>query len=99
MELGTNSTSLPNKLGPAHFELGIIAGSRSINPILSTMLPGTDDGKVTIENTKLEGMKDHIVMPVTHAMMMRNPDVIKQVIYFLKNGVFLRVGKSSHKSS
>lgn len=87
-QLGTDIESIPNKLGPADFELGIIAGTRSINLILSTMLPDTDDGKVTVENTKLDGMKDHIALPVTHPFMMKNQDVIEQVIHFLKSGSF-----------
>jgi pimeloyl-ACP methyl ester carboxylesterase len=90
-QLGTDIESIPNKLGPANFELGIIAGTRSINLILSTMLPNTDDGKVTVENTKLEGMKDHIALPVTHPFMMNNKDVIEQVIHFLKLGTFKKV--------
>lgn len=90
-QLGTDELSVPNKLGPADFELGIIAGTRSINLILSTMLPSTDDGKVTVENTKLEGMKDHIALPVTHPFMMKNKDVIEQVIHFLKSGTFKKV--------
>jgi hypothetical protein len=52
------------------------------------MLPDTDDGKVTVENTKLDGMSDHITLPTTHPMMMRNRKVINQVIHFLKNGNF-----------
>lgn len=87
-QLGTDELSVPNKLGPADFELGIIAGTRSINLILSTMLPETDDGKVTVENTKLKGMKDHIALPVTHPFMMKNQEVIEQVIHFLKSGSF-----------
>lgn len=91
MQLGTGDSSVPNKLGAANFDLGIIAGSRSINLILSGMLPDPDDGKVSVENTRLEGMSDHITLPVTHPFMMDNTEVIKQVIYFLKNGVFNRV--------
>ncbi len=88
MQMGTGEVSVPNKLGPADFELGIIAGTRSINLILSTMLPNPDDGKVSVENTKLEGMTDHISLPVTHPFMMRNKEVIEQVIHFLKYGAF-----------
>jgi len=89
-QLGTDAESIPQKLGPANFEVGVIAGTRTVNPILSIMLPDEDDGKVSVENTKLEGMTDHIVLPVTHTFMMNNPEVIKQVNYFLRYGGFYR---------
>lgn len=89
-ELGTHQDSVPNSLGPANFDLGIIAGTRTINFVLSTLIPGTDDGKVSVESSKLEGMNDHIEMPVTHAFMMRNTDVMNQVVYYLQNGSFKR---------
>lgn len=90
MELGTDPRSVPSRLGPATFEVGIIAGTSTINFYLSTILPEKDDGKVTVENTRLEGMADHIILPVTHPFMMKNDEVIDQVIYFLKNGRFRR---------
>lgn len=88
LQLGTGENSVPNLLGPAHFEVGIIAGTRSINLILSTMLPNPDDGKVSVDFTKLEGMADHISLPVSHPFIMGNDEVILQTIYFLKNGRF-----------
>ena len=91
LQLGTGKASLPNKLGPANFDLGIIAGTRSINLIFSSMLPNADDGKVSVESTKLEGMSEHLEMPVTHTFMMRNPKVINQVIHYLQNGAFKKL--------
>jgi len=89
-QLGTEASSVPNLLGPANFDLGIIAGSSSINLILSTMLANPDDGKVSVESTKLDGMSDHIVLPVTHPFMMKNEEVILQTVHFLKEGRFKR---------
>lgn len=89
-QLGTDSDSVPQQLPQANFKVGIIAGERSINWLLSSLIPGSDDGKVSVERTKLEGMVDHLVMPVTHPMMMRNKRVIEQTKAFLKNGKFLR---------
>ena len=90
LQLGTGKDSIPLKLGPPRFELGVIAGTRSINPILSAIIPDNDDGKVAVENTKLEGMVDFIALPHTHTFMMRSSSVVRQTIHFLRNGSFDR---------
>ena len=90
LQLGTDAESVPKQLGPVEFELGVIAGTRSINLLLSTALPNPDDGKVSVASTRVEGMADHLALPVTHPLMMRNSGVIKQVLHFLEQGSFKR---------
>jgi len=89
LQLGTGELSVPNQLGRADFDVGIIAGTRSINLILSMLIPDSDDGKVSVERTKLEGMNDHISLPVSHPFIMKDNEVITQVIHYLKHGRFV----------
>ena len=87
-ELGTHDQSVPNQLGRVSFELGVIAGDRSINWINSLMIHGPDDGKVSVERTKVEGMKEHIVVHTTHPFMMKNKKVLRCTLNFLCFGTF-----------
>jgi len=87
-QLGTDKESLPNKIGPPNYEVGIITGDKTINPILSLLIPGKDDGKVSVERAILMGMKDFLVVHKAHPFIMNDKNVINQVLYFIENGVF-----------
>jgi len=89
-ELSTDSVSTPNLLGKVNFSLGIIAGNRFIEPLGALFLPSPHDGKVSVESTKVEGMKDHLVLEVSHTFMTQNEEVLRQVKHFLEHTSFDR---------
>jgi len=89
-QLGKGEGSVPLALGPADFELGVIAGNRSIDPITSAVLDNPDDGRVSVEDTKLDGMDDFVVVEHSHAFMMRMRRPIELTIRFLDSGSFSR---------
>ena len=76
-------------LGPVDYPLGVIAGDRTVYFIESWwMLPGPNDGRVTVERTCVPGMSDHITVHATHAMMMWNRQVIREALHFIRHGRF-----------
>lgn len=88
LQLGKGEESVPLKLGPATFELGVIAGNRTIDPITSSVLDNPDDGRVSVADTRLDGMADFVEVEHSHAFMMRMGEPIRLTIRFLKSGAF-----------
>lgn len=87
-QLGTDPDSLPNRLPPPPVETGVIAGTGSVNPIGTLVIPGEDDGMVSVCSTWIEGLTDFLVVPKTHAFIMRSTRVTSQVLRFLRTGSF-----------
>lgn len=87
-QLGKGEGSVPLTLGVPEFEFAVIAGNRSIDPVSSAILDNPDDGKVSVEDTKLEGMRDFRLVEVSHAYIMQDDEVIGLVRRFLDTGSF-----------
>lgn len=80
-------------------EVGIIAGSMGLGlGRLVAKLDVDNDGTVLVEETKLPGATDHIVLPVTHTGMVFSGEVAEQAMWFLKNGSFRRSAESGNRT-
>ncbi|MBI5382057.1 MAG: alpha/beta hydrolase [Opitutae bacterium] len=88
--LGTGSDSFPLALDPwpDAIELGVIAGTRSLNPLFSAWLAGPSDGKVTVASTQLAGQRAHLTLPYSHTWLQWRGATVRAVAGFLARGDF-----------
>lgn len=73
-----------------HWEIGVIAGSLPVGLgcLVAPDLPRPNDGVVTVEETRVPGMRDHVVERVNHSGMLFSPAVARHVCDFLRRGAF-----------
>jgi len=88
--LGTGDNSTMQDSDSMPLDVGIITGNFSWDPWFSLLIEGEDDGKVSVESAKLEGMRDFLVVSRGHAFIMRAPEVKQQTLHFLRFGRFKR---------
>ncbi len=87
-QLVTGIEGFAKNAGTPTCEFGVIAGGRGGDEGWNPLIPGDDDGVVGVENTKLEGMADFVVVRATHTFLMNKPETVKQVLHFLEHGTF-----------
>lgn len=88
LQLGTGPDDLPRQLPPVNFPLGVVAGTRTINLMLSQFLPNPDDGKVSVASTQVDGMSDFVTVPYSHPFIMERDEVIELALRFIATGHF-----------
>ena len=86
--LGTAPGDAPKRLGPVNCDLGVIAGDRSVNPFFSSLLPGPNDGKVSVTSTRIDGMRDFLVVHRSHMGIKWAAETQQQAAHFLADGNF-----------
>jgi alpha-beta hydrolase superfamily lysophospholipase len=67
---------------------GVVAAQRGDGGGWNPLLQGADDGVVTVEETKLEGMEDFLLVHGTHTFVMDKPEVVAAVLQYLETGDF-----------
>jgi pimeloyl-ACP methyl ester carboxylesterase len=94
-ELGTGPASAPNELPAVDYEVGVVAGDRSFNPLFSRWIGGPNDGKVAVARASVDGMKDFVVVQHGHTFLPMMPVAMAQTFSFLERGHFQQAPLSS----
>jgi len=87
-QLITDQHQFSHLFGNVDYALGIIAGHSTLDPFAKFLIPGPSDGKVSIQSTKLDGMKDHIVLKGNHIYLPYIKKNHHQTAHFLAHGCF-----------
>jgi hypothetical protein len=76
-------------------EIGVIAGTggMGLGRLVARGLPKPHDGVVSLPETHVPGMRDHLTLPVSHTAMIFSPCVVRQTCAFLETGRFDRTGR------
>lgn len=70
-------------------EVGVIAGRQPYGlGRLISRFEGDSDGTVAVEETRLDGLADHVVVRTSHSGMLVTPEVARQTVAFLEDGCF-----------
>lgn len=87
-ELVTDPKGVIGTLPTPTFEFGIIAGGKGDEKGFNPLLPGDDDGTVTVASARLVGAADFLRIPKLHSFLMSDETAIAAVRCFLEHGRF-----------
>ena len=92
-QLAAEWSDVEKRLAVPPFEFGIIAGSKKSSRLANPLLDGEDDLVVSVEETRLAGACDFLVVPLAHGELMDDPQVRRCVRRFLQEGCFVAADK------
>jgi len=88
-QLATRKDKTLTSLPPIDYAVGIVSGERFIDPISGLFIvPRPNDGRVSVQSSRLDGMTDHVIVKTSHTGLPRHPIAIAQTIAFLQDGMF-----------
>jgi hypothetical protein len=88
-QLGRDWPELEKRLATPGFEFAIIAGGKGKAQGYNPLLPGDNDGVISVETAKLAGARDLAVLPVLHSFIMNDAKAQAYVLHFLEHGCFV----------
>ena len=88
-QLGRDWQQVEGKLATPTCEFGILAGGRGDKHGYNLLLPGDNDGIVSVDTTRLAGARDFLVLPVQHSLIMFNAKAQEYTLRFLQKGYFV----------
>ena len=94
-QLVTDQTAFADIFSNDLYDLGIIAGDVSINPIVNRIIGKPSDGRVSVDSTRLACAADHVTVPTPHAFLPHSRSVWRQTASFLRDGKFERQGATA----
>ncbi len=101
--IGRNAGLLSGGLdlpAPADVDVGVIAGSGGIGMgRVVTRFAGPSDGTIAVDETRLSGVRDSLVLPVTHTGMLFSREVAEETAHFLAHGRFRHGAADGAQSS
>lgn len=87
-ELGIDWAAIKDRLATPPFAFGVIAGGRGDERGYNPVLPGDDDGVVSVATTRLDGQADFLLLPVLHSFIMKDDRAQEATLRFLQTGRF-----------
>jgi pimeloyl-ACP methyl ester carboxylesterase len=87
-QLGKGWEDLEQRLAIPSGEFGIIAGGFGNRMGLSLTVPGDDDGRISVDTTRLAGARDFVVVSAVHEFIANDPRVLGMTRQFLTDGYF-----------
>ncbi|QDV71131.1 Alpha/beta hydrolase family protein [Rosistilla carotiformis] len=93
VQLGINWDELQQHLATPPCEFGIIAGAYDMGRFRNPLVDGDSDLIVSVEEAKLSGANDFVIVPVLHSFLMDDKDVQELTLRFLETGAFAADGQ------
>ncbi len=88
-QLARDWDDLSETLATPAGEFGILAGGKNDDQGINRWLDGDDDFVVTVDETRLAGAIDFMILPVYHRQIIKDPLAHQCTIRFLKYGYFV----------